>query len=188
MPFTEVFFLALALAVDAAIVCFSYGLVVNAGRWKIALILAFSTSLGQFVMPVAGYYLTERFVKYVSACDHWLVFAIFVILGGKFIWDALARKEEEQGGEIVAISIKAAFLVGLATSIDALASGSILMLTYTPIWSSAALIACVTFILSLCGFFLTRILRHLPGKWLEISVGLILIGLGIKVLVEHLME
>lgn len=185
MPLTEVFFLALALAVDAAIVCFSFGLVVRTGRWKIALTLALSTGLGQFIMPLIGYYITNGFLDYIRECDHWLVFGIFAVLGLKFIWDAVSRSDDERE-EVTSISVRSVILVGLATSIDALVSGSILVLTGTPLWSAAALIAGVTFVLSLTGFFLTRFLHHLPSKWLEIFVGLVLIALGTRVLIEHL--
>lgn len=189
MPFSELLFLALALAVDATIVCFSYGLIAKKGqRVKISFALATSTGLGQFVMPVIGAYLTGKFAHYVASCDHWIIFGVFFILGGKFIWDAYARSDEERESEVTGLSIKAAVLVGLATSIDALASGPILELTNTPIWTSAAWIGGITFVMSLLGFSLTKILRHLPSKWLEIFVGLILIGLGVKVLLEHLLN
>lgn len=185
MTLTEVFFLALALALDAAIICFSFGLVVREQRWKVALILALSTGLGQFIMPVLGYCLTSRVVNYIRDWDHWLVFTIFFALGAKFIWDALSRTDEERE-EVKCVSIKAVFIVGLVTSIDALFSGPILLLTGSSLWTSAAIIGVVTFVLSLVGFSLTRVLRHLPDKFLEIFVGLVLIGLGAKVLVEHL--
>lgn len=185
MTFTEVIVLALALALDATIVCFSFGLVVKEQRGKIAFVLAVSTGLGQFVMPVLGYFLASSVIDYIRDWDHWLVFGIFFALGAKFIWDAISPSDKEKE-EITSVSMKSFILVGVLTSIDALFSGPIFVLTNTALWSSALLIGAVTFVLSLVGFGLTKVLHHLPGKVLEVFVGVVLIALGGRVLMEHL--
>ncbi len=186
MPLTELLFLALALSMDAIIVCFSFGLAVREKRMKAAFGLALATGLGQMIMPLGGYFLTGGLVNYIRECDHWIAFAVFSALGLKVIWDAFTLQEEDESG--VALSFKTFFMVGLATSIDAFVAGTMIYLTGSRPFLSAGLIGLVTFIFALTGFLLSKVLHHLPTRWMQLSAGLVLIGLGVKVLMEHLCE
>ena len=185
MNFPEVFLLALALSVDAFIVSFSYGLIIKKGKGKAALKLSAATGLGQFVMPVLGWYGARSVYQLIEALDHWIAFFVFLVLGIKVISEAF-KEGDCQPKLSKILNAKILFFIGLATSIDAFVSGSMLYFMKEPVWSASALIGIVTFINASLGFNFCRIFKNFPVKYLEISSGLILIALGVKVLYEHL--
>ncbi len=185
MDFIDVFFLALALSADAFVVSFSYGLVVKKKKGVSILKIASATGLGQFVMPIVGWFAAHVVYKQIEQIDHWIAFFVFLALGSKIISDALrAKKCEEKLSP--KLTFKILFAIGVATSIDALVSGSMLYFVQIPIWPAATLIGAVTFIASVIGGNFCRLFKKLPSNVLEILSGLILIGLGCKVLYEHL--
>lgn len=186
MPIVEILFLAVALSIDASVVSFSQGLVFSENKRKYSFILAFFVGAFQTIMPIIGWFIAKGIYKYVEAFDHWIAFVIFLILGLKFIKDAF-ECEEDDSCKVSCLSVQCLFLLAIATSIDALAAGATLYFIKAPILIPALIIGVITFINSLIGFWSGYALRKFPSKWLEIFAGLILIGLGIKVLLEHLM-
>lgn len=185
MNFIEVFLLALALSVDAFIVSFSYGLVIKKKKGKSALKLATATGLGQFIMPILGWFGARSIYHQIEQVDHWIAFFVFLMLGLKVISDAL--KECDCAEKLSKnLTFKILFMIGVATSIDAFVSGSMLYFMKAPVWTSALLIGMVTFVNSCIGFNFCRIFKKIPTRYLEITSGIILIGLGFKVLYEHI--
>lgn len=185
MPLIEILFLAVALSIDAAVVSFSQGLCFSENKRKNSLFLAFFVGLFQTIMPIIGWFIARSIYKYVETFDHWIAFGIFFILGIKFIKDAFELKEGKQF-ERTFISLKYLLLIAIATSIDALAAGVTLYFLKYEILIPAIIIGIITFTNSMIGFWTGYILKKFPSKYLEIFAGLILIGLGIKVLIEHL--
>lgn len=186
MNITDIVFLALALSVDAFVAAFSYGLVIKERPFSGAFKLAAATGLGQFVMPVIGWLGTKSVHIYIEAFDHWIAFLVFLALGLNVIGNALTPEHKTDSGKKTILNFKILLMIGIATSIDACVAGVTLYFTSVPIWIAAAVIGSVTFINTLTGFHLSRCLRKLPTKYLEIAAGIVLILLGIKVLVEHL--
>ncbi len=178
MSYISIILLAIALSIDACIVSFSYGLAFNSKRLKNSLSLALSTGIFQGIMPVVGYFLTGFVKAYIQPFAAIIVFFIFTYLGIKFIKEAFDKEKEKT----LCIDIKCLILVGIATSIDAFSAGITLSLFGNRILKPSLLIAFVTFINSILGFFLGNKLKHLPTKYLEILAGLLLIGLGFKAL------
>lgn len=185
MYYIDVFFLALALSVDAFVVAFSYGLIIKKKKGKSALQIAAATGLGQFVMPVLGWYGARTIYKQIEQIDHWIAFFVFLMLGLKVISDAL-RSCECKEKLSKKLSLRILLIIGVATSIDAFVSGSMLYFIKVPVWRSAFIIGAVTFINACIGFNFCRMFKKIPTKYLEILSGLILIALGCKVLYEHL--
>ena len=110
---------------------------------------------------------------------------MFLVLGIKIIAEAF--KEGESAPKLSKLlSLKVLFFIGLATSIDAFVSGSMLYFMKAPVWSSALIIGLITFINATIGFNFCRMFKKVPIKYMEIISGLILILLGCKVLIEHL--
>lgn len=183
--YIEIFFLALALSVDAMIVSFSCGLLVKKNRGASALKLAAATALGQTIMPVIGWLGAQSVHLYIEEYDHWIAFIVFLGLGSNVIYHALTDKSEERN-HCPCLDFKVLFLIGVATSIDACVAG--ISLYFMDIWLFAAvlMIGLVTFINSLIGFYACRVLKKIPSAYMEILSGLILIGLGAKILTEHL--
>ncbi len=182
---TDVFLLALALSVDAFVVAFSYGLVIRKKKGVSALKIATATGLGQWIMPILGWYGARSVYKQIEAVDHWIAFFVFCVLGLKVIADSF-RSCDNQEQLPPKLDVKILLMIGVATSIDAFVSGSMLFFMKEPIGVSAMIIGVVTFINSCIGFNICRIFKKMPTKYLEISSGLILIGLGCKILFEHL--
>lgn len=185
MSIIEVLFLAVALSIDASVVSFSQGLVFSENKRKSSLFLAFSVGLFQALMPIIGWFAASGVYKYIEAFDHWIAFGIFLFLGIKFIKDAFECEEKEKC-TVSCISLQCLLLIALATSIDALAAGATLYFLKVEILIPAIIIGVITFFNSLIGFWSGFVLKRFPSKYLEITAGLILIGLGVKVLIEHL--
>lgn len=185
MNISELILIALALAVDATVYSFSYGLVLRNGRWPAALKLALCTGGFQAGMPLLGYWGGIEVRQWVDTWAPWIVLATFGILGLGIIRNAWKQEEEAPANEV--LSISALLLVGMATSIDALAVGACMALGTLVCEEASALhlllcatvIGAITFAGSLGAFHSARILHHLPTRWLETAAGLILIFLGL---------
>lgn len=179
----DILILAIALSIDACVVSFSNGLVFTQNKRINSLMLACAVGFFQFLMPVIGFLGAQTVSKYVEPYDHWIVFSIFVLLGAKFIKDAFKTEKEEKID--CYMCFKYILLVAVATSIDALGAGVSIAFTKTQIWFPAIIIGVVTFINSLLGFWSGHLFKKFPTKYLEISGGLILIGLAFKILFEN---
>lgn len=185
MTLVEIILLAVALSIDASVVSFTQGLCFSENKRRNSLLLAFLVGLFQGLMPVIGWFLASSIYKYIEAYDHWVAFGIFAFLGITFIKDALTKDDEEEC-QRCCISWQCLLLIALATSIDALAAGATLYFVGVDILWPAIIIAVITFINSLIGFWSGYVMKKFPAKYLEVAAGLILIGLGLKVLLEHL--
>ncbi len=179
MSYISIILLAIALSIDACAVSFSYGLIFTKKRFKNAMLLACCTGLFQGIMPVIGYFLTGFVKSYIEPFAGWIVFLIFIYLGGKFIIEAFENKKEKP----VCIDFKCLLMVGIATSIDAFSVGISLSLFGNHILKPAVLIAFITFVNSSTGFYLGGRLKHLPTGGLEIFAGILLVILGFKALI-----
>ena len=180
----SVFLLALALAVDAFAVAFSYGLVIRKKRFVSAIKLSSATGVGQFIMPIIGWLGTSSVHQYIESFDHWIAFVVFLLLGLNVIRSAFVDEGEEQVNK--QLSIRLLFVIGLATSIDACVAGISLYFMKVGILISAVIIGGICFLCTFLGFYIGDILRRLPTKVLQLLSGSVLILLGIKVLYEHL--
>ncbi len=178
MSYIEIFMLAIALSIDACVVSFSYGLKYDKERLKNAFLLSSFTGIFQGIMPVIGYFLTYFVKIYIAPYSSLIIFLIFSYLGFKFITEAFQPKAKKE----LCINLKCLILIGIATSLDAFSAGITLSLYGNNILKPAILIAIITFLNSNLGFFTGGKIKHLSTKYLEIIAGLILLGLGIKVL------
>lgn len=176
MSLIEIIALAIALGIDCMVVSFSQGLTLRSNRIKNSLVLALTMGFCQGIMPIFGYLGTEIVNKFIEPFSHWLVFSIFIILGLKFIYEAFQKKEEK----VCCIDLKCLVVMGIATSIDAFASGVTLQLTRTPLLISAIIIGLMSFWMSVKGFWLAVFFQKLPSRVLEITGGAILIVMAIK--------
>ncbi len=177
MNIVEIVFLAFALGIDCLVVSFSQGLIFTHNRLKNSLALALTMGISQGVMPCIGYVAADIISKYVEPFSRWIVFAIFAILGLKFIFEAFNEKDEEG---ICCFDFKCLLGLGIATSIDALAAGASLNFTGTSLIVPAIIIGLASFFMSMSGFWGGNFFKKFPSKYLEISGGLILIALAVK--------
>lgn len=183
----EVLLIALALAVDATVYSFSYGLLLRERRAACSLWLALCVGAFQALMPLLGYAGGEAVSTLVETWAPWIVFAVFLLLGGSVILQSLCGTGEDRPAAAGPLGIWGLLLVGVATSIDALAVGVCMALGgiggacpgIGGLLLNVSIIGAVTFICSLAAFHAARPLQHLPVKWLECSAGLLLIALGV---------
>lgn len=180
LSLVEVIFLAIALGIDCCVVSFSQGLIFTSSKVQNSLKLALVMGVFQGGMPVIGYMFANLVSKYVEAYSQWLVFAIFMILGLKFIIEALIKKEEQK---ICCLGWACLISMGIATSIDALVSGVSLSFSDTKLLVPTLIIGFASFVMSLMGFWFGNLFKKFPSKYLEILGGLILCGLAIKAVV-----
>ncbi len=175
----EILLLALALSIDAMVVSFSQGLIFKENKLKNSIVLAFFLGFFQALMPVIGYFCALSVYKYLEDINAWIVFAIFMILGIKFIKEAF----EEEKQQVCCISLGCLFMFAIATSIDAFGAGISLCFAEVKIWLPVSVIGIITFINSLIGFWGGCLFKKFPPKYLEIAGGLILILLAIKAVI-----
>ena len=178
MNLIDLIILAIALGVDCLLVSFSQGFLVSNKRRKTSLKLALTMGLFQGIMPAISYFFTDFVDEYVEPYGAWIVFTIFMCLAFRIFTETFYG--EKEADEVCYIGLKAYLLMGIATSIDALASGISLQLTDTPIIKASIIIGLGSLFMSLTGFWLGNFLKKLPSKILG-SIGcLILIFLAFK--------
>jgi manganese efflux pump family protein len=189
MSVMSLLLLALGLAMDAMAVSIASALAAPRVRARDALLLAFMFGLFQALMPTIGWAVGAQFAKVIADWDHWLAFVLLGGIGAKMLHEALppdAPKEGPPSPERDPFQMGRLLLMALATSIDALAAGVTLPVLEVRLMVAAAVIGGVTFALCLLGVSVGRRFGEpLEGK-LDILGGLVLIGLGVKTLLEHL--
>ena len=186
MHFSDLLFLGVALAMDAFAVSVSRGL--RTTRFRPGDALAMGATFGGFqaLMPLIGWLLGASFTGVIEKYDHWIAFLILVILGVKTIWETAREKEEETGKKDDPLRFGSLLLLGIATSIDALAAGVTLTVSEIPLWVSLLVIGGITFCLSFLGVFLGNRFGAVFKKPACYLGGIILVLIGVKMLLEGL--
>lgn len=210
MSFFEILLLGVALSMDAFAVSVSNGMVYAKRAVRTAAECALCFGFFQFLMPLAGYFAGSFFYEQIKAIDHWIAFALLGFLGVRMVKESLRelknQKKEENPGGIGSSSENAAssaptgstdstekkhlpygtlIVQGIATSIDALAVGISLSAFQTGIFKSSIIIGCTTFCLTLPAVFIGKKSGDILSDKAQLLGGLILIGIGVKIFVEH---
>lgn len=188
MDFFSVFLVAVGLSMDAFAVSICKGLAMNTFNKREANLMGLFFGGFQALMPLIGWAVCVRFAKYVMAYDHWIAFGLLLFIGGKMILEAFTKKEEEASNK--KLSIKELFILAIATSIDALAVGVAFAFeydTFAPVLSSVILIGVTTYLFSFGGAYIGKRFGNIFKNKAEIVGGVILIGIGVKILLEHLL-
>lgn len=181
MLLIEILLLGIALSVDAFIVSFSQGLIIQKDRMKNSIKIAVTMAFFHVIMPIIGWCGSDFFSKYICDYAKWLSFAIFVYLGARFIFEAFTvEKETKCDCESSGISLKCLLGLSFATSIDALAAGVSLYFLNEKLFLIVVVISGFTLINSFFGFLSGHYCKKIPSKWLEVCAGIILILIGIK--------
>jgi manganese efflux pump family protein len=184
MFFLTDFLLGLGLSMDAFAVSMSSGTTIRPFRVSDALKLALFFGGFQALMPVLGWFGGNAVSDFVSAYAPWIAFGLLAFIGVKMIYEAFYGSPE---GKADHLSYPVLFMLAIATSIDALAVGISFAFLKTPILEPAVIIGCVTFFMAFCGAILGYRIGHFFENEVEILGGLILIGIGTKILAEHLL-
>ncbi|MDD6213961.1 MAG: manganese efflux pump MntP family protein [Firmicutes bacterium] len=181
----SVFLIAIGLAMDAFSVAVTDGIVIGRVKARQAIKIGLFFGVFQFFMPCIGFLLGTAFARYIKAFDHWVAFILLVFVGGKMIFEALTEKDEAEAVKDP-LSNKTLTVLAIATSIDALAVGVTFATVEIPLFAAAAIIGVVAFVLSFAGVYIGSKCGNLFGNKAEIAGGVVLVGIGVKILVEHL--
>ncbi len=185
MGFIEIVLIAIGLAMDAFAVSFAAGSLEQVRGRRAAFRLSFHFGLFQFFMPVIGWYAGVTVVSYIEAIDHWVAFGLLAYVGGRMIISGIDkttrsfRGDPSRGSTLIILS--------LATSIDALAVGLSLAMIQVSIWYPCVVIGIVTAGLSLVGIQMGDRLGKTFCKRMEVVGGIILVFIGTKILLSHLL-
>ena len=181
----ELLLLALSVSMDAFAVSICKGLAMKKATLKAGLTCGIWFGGFQALMPLIGFFLGTLFAEAIKAFDHWVAFGLLAIIGGNMLKEAFGKEEpEETSGDL---GVKTMFVMAVATSIDALAVGiSLAMAGNVNIYLAVVLIGVFTGTLSAIGVKIGNIFGDRFEKKAQMAGGVILVLLGIKILVEHL--
>ncbi len=187
MDFFTLTGIALALAMDAFAVALGAGVLLNPLTKRQLFRLSFHFGLFQGMMPVIGWLAGLKLRELITVFAPWVAFGLLTFVGVKMIHEALTadddstdRRDPTRGMTLVMLSV--------ATSIDALAVGFSLSLLGIAIWTPALVIGLVAAILTIAGMLLGRRVGAIWGTRVEILGGIVLVGIGLKIILEHFLS
>ncbi len=176
---------AVGLAMDACAVAISRGIAIREPSWRQAATMGMVFGFFQAAMPCIGYAAGLGAKPYIEAVDHWVAFILLAIIGGKMWWEGWSMQEDINKTNSWP-TMKTMLLLGIATSIDALAAGVTLVTMDQSLWLAVLIIGTVTALLStLCAHF-ARHLGNRFGRYADMFGGVLLVGLGTWILISHL--
>lgn len=176
--------IGLGLAMDCLAVSFAAGANQRSARIKTAIILSLFFGGFQFGMTLLGWLLGTGFADAISAYDHWIAAGLLWVVGAKMLIEGIVGGEEENPPDI--IHLASVVTLAVATSIDALAIGiGFAFLKVEPLLP-AVIIGIVAAVVSIAGVYSGGKAGHILGKRVDILGGVILIGIGLKILLDHL--
>ena len=187
MGFLELFLIGVGLSMDAFAVAICQGLSMKKLNLRQAGIIALFFGGFQALMPFLGWMLGSQLADCIQSFDHWVAFALLVLIGGNMIREALGPEDEEavRAAEY-RLDYRQLLLMAVATSIDALAVGVTFAFLRVKILPAVSLIGCTTFGLSLAGVAVGNFFGVRYKRRAEFTGGAILVLLGAKILLEHL--
>lgn len=183
MSLFSLFVIAVGLSMDAFAVAVCKGLALQKINFKKACIVGLWFGGFQGLMPLIGYCLGSQFEQYIVSIDHWIAFALLVLIGISMIREALSKTEEPANASLDA---KTMLLLAVATSIDALAVGVTFAFLQVNIIAAISFIGIITFLLSCLGVKIGNTFGCKYKSRAELAGGIILILMGTKILLEHL--
>ncbi len=186
MHLSFIVLIAIGLAMDAVAVSISCGFKLGDVKIHQALKIAFFFGLFQAGMPVIGWVAGINIIRYIALFDHWVAFGLLLFVGVKMIYESF--RKEETGSGANPLDFKVLLLLSIATSIDALAVGLSLAIINVSIIIAISIIGLVTFVLSLISVYIGKKCGCFLGKKVELVGGFILVGIGVKILIQHLIR
>lgn len=184
MDLATTLLIAVGLAMDAFAVSISGGATLreDRGRWGVIIGALFGGF--QAGMPVLGWLGGVNLTSFIGSCGPWIAFLLLALIGGKMIAEAV--RGDGESVQFAAGSAAMLLLLAVATSIDALAVGVTFAVLDTPILWPAVTIGIVTFALSAAGVLVGSSFSRVFGRKAEILGGVILVGIGLRILLDHL--
>lgn len=188
MSLWELFILAVGLSMDAFAVSVCKGLCVHKAGAREGCIAGAYFGGFQALMPLAGYFLGSQFKDSITSIDHWIAFILLSLIGANMVKEAFQKEEvtcEVLPDGTSPFAFKSMLPLAIATSIDALAVGVTFAFLDVQIVPAVSFIGIVTFFLSAAGLRIGNIFGVRYKSKAELAGGIILIGMGLKILLEH---
>lgn len=183
MSIIEIVLIGISLAMDAFAVSICKGLSVKKMSYKNAFLCGIYFGLFQAVMPLLGFFLGSSFKNIVEKIDHWIAFALLLLIGLNMIKEAFSKEENIKNDDM---SFKTMILLAIATSIDALAVGITFSFLEVNVLLAITIIGIITFAISFAGVKIGNAFGSKYENKSKIFGGLVLILIGLKILLEHL--
>ncbi len=177
--------IALGLSFDTFAVSLSYGVIRSHIVFREATWVAFILAIFQGGLTVVGFFLGEILSNQLKAFDHWIALVLLAFLGIKMIMEGIRSEKEDKRKDYKSFMILAT--IALGTSIDAFAVGISFALLNVKILKAGTLIGIVTFLASMTAIRIGKSAGKRLGNKVEIIGGIILIGIGIKIFLEHML-
>lgn len=177
--------LGIGLSMDSLALSVSCGLQSTTNKKLMAFKVGIIFAIVQASTPLLGYFLGSIFAEQIAFIDHWIAFGLLAFIGGHMLKEGFNHRKGE-ACEDKDLTLIVLFTMGLATSIDAMAAGISLIATDLPLPMTIITIFGTTFLFSLFGYVFGNKLGSLFQSRAEIFGGLVLVGLGLKILIEHL--
>jgi len=184
MDMITIVFLAIGLAMDSFAVSITSGLTIKRLKINNALRIAMFFGFFQAIMPVIGWLAGVSITDLISGVDHWIAFLLLSLIGCRMIYESI--KTGSSLRIINLLNFYVLLMLSVATSIDALAVGLSFAFMRISIATPIIVIGTITFLLSFLGVYVGKRFGHFFEKKIEIVGGFILIGIGVRILVEHL--
>jgi len=186
MNLLEIIIIAIGLSMDAFAVSITLGLSVEKPKAREILIPGIFFGFFQALMPITGYFAGFYFASKVDEFAPWIAFVLLGIIGGNMIKDSLSKKEEEPNENY--FQFMKMLVLAIATSIDALAIGVTFAFFKINIFKAAIIIGLTTFLLSMVGVKIGNIFGTRYKSKAEFTGGAVLVLLGFKIIIEHLIK
>lgn len=183
MSIIELLIIAVGLSMDAFAVSIGKGLSVCNLRPRHSMSVGLWFGGFQALMPLIGYALGASFASMVSEYDHWIAFVLLGIIGANMIKESFSKEEKTDSD----FSVKTMLVMAIATSIDALAIGVSFAFLGVNIFAAAIVIGITTFLFSVAGIKIGNLFGCRYKSKSEFIGGVILIIIGAKILLEHIL-
>ncbi len=186
MELLTIIIIAVGLSMDALAVSISSGLVIPDVNASHGIKIGLFFGLFQAVMPILGWLAGTTVRQYIVPVDHWIAFILLGAVGAKMIHEAVADHKNEK--PLDPSQNKVLLLLSVATSIDALAVGLSFAMLGVPLFPAVLIIGVTTFLISGAGVYAGKHASAAAGKFVEVLGGIILIAIGLKILLQHLLQ
>ncbi len=176
--------LAVGLSMDVFSVSAVAGLCLGSVEWRQVSRLSLSFGAFHVFMPILGWLAGETIVGLISGLDHWVAFGLLLFVGGKMLVGGLRGGDPESVRDI--LGIRSLLVFSLAVSLDSVAVGLGFGIEKVAVLLPALVIGMTAFAFTWAGIYLGYRSGAWFGKYAEVAGGLVLIGIGIRVLISHM--
>ena len=185
MDLLSVIIIGIGLSMDCFAVSISKGICISKFSFLKTLRMAFLFGLFQAIMPLIAFALGIGFATEIISYDHWIAFLLLSLIGGKMVYEGFITQDPDCSIEKDPFRWLTLLPLALATSIDALATGIVFIPFPQLIWKAVATIGLISFLFTFLGMFIGIHFGKRFNLKVEVIGGFILIGIGIKILMEH---